>query len=1040
MKTALSDLISPTSMWRLLHKIDDVLGQMLSFEARLGDTAGILIDTLDVDAIWFVTIKPLPPFAIGRVRTPLTIAPDAKISIVDNNPPIADGWSATKSHLGQVISCNTPFFSGVNGTQNDQFDSDLGDALFSTFNTTPLAIIPLVADEVSLGALVLGNQSQPPVQFSDNAQDFLVYLGKHIAKNLQNTDLVASSVRHAETLITLNQIAQTITSTLDIDDVIRKTMAGINRLLDVEAGSLLLIDEETGELYFKITLRGENKQVASHRLRSDEGIVGWVITNNKPAIVNNPATDKRFFSKIDHSTGFTTENILCVPLIVQGKPIGVLELLNKRSGLFDEDDQELLVSMAAVLGVALNNAMLYEESQERVHIKEIISQMTAVINAGHGLSETAKIVFKQFRRLFSFDHISISLLDDSKEKIRQWIFYEHGSIEHTKQHIPLEGSELAQIIEQGQGHVIQNISQPTPEGKIHPDNEIFRLDNIKSKVVVPLVAQETPYGSLSLGSREVETYGLRELKLLEQLTPQLAITIDKALLIDTMERRTTELQLLNHLGEMLVSTTDLEIIVDTTLNMLPRLLPGDVHGVVIAGDEGAHVGVAVPFSFNKTIRITKEIFDIFIELNDSYESLEIISSKSVAGNMPVPVEWEPVTVMSLPILTPQGAQGIIYLASGQNEDFSDNVIRIFALIVSQISATIANAHLFQQVEQERARLEAILASITDAVLVVNRKGRIVLDNPAAREILSATESQSGRLLAESTNLNTLIELFDSAIQGNNLTGEILLDDGRTFFTSLSPVHIGEANVIGWVATMQDVSHFKELDELKNDFVSSVSHDLRSPLSTILLAVNLVGETGELNKDQQELIAAVDKHVRAMGDLIDDILDVGKIEAGIDMEMEPCNLTSIIETVTEILKPQAIDKTIDLSSQLDKDLPLVMANTTRMHQVIHNLVGNAIKYTPNEGKVVVKAYPKDGEMRVQVIDTGMGIPTSDQSHIFEKFYRVQNDQAVKIKGTGLGLAITKGIIEKHHGRIWLESVFGEGTTFTIALPLQPENNP
>jgi|GEM_PF-1701660 len=1039
MKTELTELKSSISMWQLLHKLDESLSQRSPFEARLEKAADILIDALDIDAIWFLTLRPLPPMAYGVMRTPLTIAPNAKISVVDTCPPIPNSWSASKSHLGKAIACNTPFFIETNGVQDSQIDSDLGDILFQTFETIPAAIVPLVADDVTLGALIFGHQSQPPPQFSEDMRDFLGYLGKHIAKTLQSAELVGYSARHAETLVTLNQIAQTITSTLDIEDVVQKTMAGINRLLDVEAGSLLLVDEESGELYFKITLRGENKQVTSHRLQQDEGIAGWVVTNNKPAIVNNPATDKRFSSKIDRAIGFNTEMVLCVPLIVQGKPIGALELLNKRSGPFDEDDQELLVSMAASLGVALQNASLYEESQERVYINEIINQMAAVINAGQSLTETAKIIFKQFRRLFSFDHISISLLDDSKEKIRQWAFYEHGSIEHTKQPIPLKGSELAQLIKKGQGHITSDISKLTSGHKIPPDDEIFQLDNIKSKVVVPLIAQESPYGSLSLGSREAGTYGLHELKLLEQLTPQLAIAIDKALLIDTMGRRTTELQLLNHLGEMLASTIDLEVIIDTTLNMLPRLLPGDVHGIVIAGDDGAYAGVAVPFSFNKTIKTTQEIFNTFRELNDAYQSLELVSTKSIAGNMPVPADWEPTTAMSLPILTRQGAQGLIYLASSQQEDFSNDVLRIFSLIVSQIAATIANAHLFHQVEQERARLAAILASITDAVLVVNRNGRIVLDNPVAREVLSATEPQSGRLLAESTSLNTLVDLFDSAMQGNNPTGEIVLDDGRTFFTSLSPVSIGETDIIGWVATMQDVSHFKELNELKNDFVSSVSHDLRSPLSTILLAINLVGETGELNKDQRELLTTVDKHVRAMGDLIDDILDVGKIEAGIDMEMEPCDLTPIIETVTEILMPQAMDKTIDLSSKLDKNLPLVMANTTRMHQVIHNLVGNAIKYTPNEGKVVVKAYPKDGEMRVQVADSGMGIPTSDQSHIFEKFYRVQNDQALKIKGTGLGLAITKGIIEKHQGRIWLESVFGEGTTFTIALPLYTKNN-
>jgi signal transduction histidine kinase len=280
----------------------------------------------------------------------------------------------------------------------------------------------------------------------------------------------------------------------------------------------------------------------------------------------------------------------------------------------------------------------------------------------------------------------------------------------------------------------------------------------------------------------------------------------------------------------------------------------------------------------------------------------------------------------------------------------------------------------------------------------------------------------------------LIELFNSAMLEGKLTGEIPLRNGRTFFANLSPVSAGDGNVVGWVATMQDVSHFKELNQLKNDFVNTVSHDLRSPLSGILLAVNMVSEVGQVNSDQRQLLQVVEKRVKGMSELIDDLLDVGKIEAGIDMEMEPQNITAIIEDVTVALTPQLQEKNIQYNSLLDESLPPVLVNAARLRQVIYNLVGNAIKYTNDQGCITVKAFAQDGEVRVQVGDTGTGIPASDQPHIFEKFYRVRGEHTLAVKGTGLGLAIAKSIVEKHHGRIWLESVFGEGSTFTLALPV------
>lgn len=1031
MKTQLTKTQSTTSIWQLLHKIDNCLGQSLPLASRLEQISNVLIEALAVDAVWFVINSPLPAMACGVMHTPLSVDPQAKISIVDNAPPTKYTWPPSNTLLEKAIVSQEPVFIEPSAANNCCADSDLGDVLFDTFQTTPLAVVPLIVDNTPLGALVVGNKTGRTAALSTETQDMLTFFGKHLAQNLQNAYLVHRSARHADVLLTLNQIAQTITSSLDIDDVLQKTMTGINTILDVEAGSLLLLDEIANELYFKITLRGENRQVTSYRLKSDEGIAGWVVQHNQPAIVNNPATDTRFSSKIDKAIGFNTRNVLCVPLLVQGKPTGALEILNKHTDSFNEGDQELLVSMSAALSIALQNATLYEAAQERAYLNQIIGQFTAAINVGQSLEETAKLIYQQFAKLFTFDHMSISLLDSTKENVRQWTLGEYGSIEQPRRITPLKRSRLAQIVSTGQGYIENNI---TTQPQLPPDDHILLIDNVKSIITTPLIIHKAPYGSLTLGSHKKNLYTDKDLNLLEQLTPRVATAVDKAMLIDTMEQRTAELQMLNRLGEMLVSTTEIGVIVDTTLHMLPRLLPGDIQGVVIASEEGSYAGIAVPFGFDHIHQTVTNIFNTFLEMREDDVFTELVSTKSIAGNLPVPDKWEPVTVLSLPILTSRGAQGVIYMASGQDESLGDDLLRIFSLVVSQISAAVENAHLFQQIEQERARLAAILTSSTDAVLVVNRNGRIVLDNPAAWEVLGSTTSQSGRQLAESTNLDTLIELFDAAMHGGSTTGELLLQDGRTFFANLSPVSVEGSAIIGWVATMQDVSHFKELDELKSDFVNTVSHDLRSPLGSILIASNLIPQTGEVNEDQQELLDLIEGRVKSMGQLIDDLLDVGRIEAGIDMEMEPCSLTTIIKDVSVALAPHAYDKEIHLDKVIDKDLPLILANHTRIQQVMHNLVSNAIKYTPHSGEVTIKAFPHKQEVWTQIRDTGVGIPSSDQPHIFEKFYRVRGEHVIDIKGTGLGLAIAKGIVEKHNGRIWLDSVLGEGSTFTVALPI------
>jgi PAS domain S-box-containing protein len=1039
MKTQLSDLRLPSSVWQSFHQIDNLMGRSLPWLKRLDQINAILLTTLDVDAVWLLTIKPLPAAACGIVRTPLSVAPNAQVEIIDQAPPIDDIWPQPDSLLGQVIASKQPYFvhpnlSPLDNATNGQTDSDLGDVLFGTFNTTPAAIVPLVSSDQPVGALIVASHDLDKMPLSAETQNVLIYLGTHLGATLQNAHLLDQSRRHANAMDTLNQIANTITSSLDLDEVLRRTMGGINEMLDVEAGSILLVDEVTSELYFKLTLRGENPQITSFRLKWGEGLAGWVVANNQPTISNHAQSDKRFYHAIDEAIGFETKTVLCVPLVVQGIAIGAIEVINKRSGQFDRDDMELLTAMAAAVGIALENANLVEEAQERAQHHEMINQIVTAANAGYGLSETGRIIFEQLGRLLPFHHLSVSLLDSSpRDTFRQWTFSQYGAIEHTKSSIPLKDSALAHLIELKAPYLEEDISAQANR-QFYPDEIILREDRIKTKVSILLSSPKGPFGSLNLGYRQAGMFSQPKLNLLNEIVHQISTAIEKAWLIDVMERRANELQTLNHLGEMLSSTTDLRLIMDTTLNMLPRLLGGDVQGVIIAEDEGCHLGVAVPYGFTKTEEIINQIFNTYIELKDIPTALPLLTRKSIPGNVPVPANWQPVSVLSLPVLTRQGLLGVIYRASGKNEQPGDDVLRIFSLVVSQITAAVENAFLFRQVEQERARLAAILASSTDAVLVVDRHGRIVLDNPASWDVLEVENSQSEQLLTEVTQNKTLIQLFEAAMQGDEPTGEIPLMDGRTFFANLSPVSTGEAGVIGWVATMQDVSHFKELNEMKSDFVNAVSHDLRSPLSGILIATHLIPQLGLINEAQHEMLETVENRVKSMSALIDDLLDVGKIEAGIDIDMEPCPISPIIGEVIHSLMHLAENKPIQLISQIDNDLPLIMANSTRLRQVMNNLISNAIKYTHPEGRVVVKGFRQDNEIRIQVIDDGIGIPATDQPHIFEKFYRVRGDHMAGIKGTGLGLALAKGIVEKHRGRIWLESVLGEGSTFTIALPI------
>ena len=228
---------------------------------------------------------------------------------------------------------------------------------------------------------------------------------------------------------------------------------------------------------------------------------------------------------------------------------------------------------------------------------------------------------------------------------------------------------------------------------------------------------------------------------------------------------------------------------------------------------------------------------------------------------------------------------------------------------------------------------------------------------------------------------------------------------------------------------------QELDKMKSDFFSSVSHELRTPLTTINLGIGLLkaGAEGEITENQEKLLVTLQKESKRMIEIVNSLLDLSKMEAGMmSYTFEQKDLTPLIHMAIQEMGPLAESKKINLEVELAEKLPIINIDRERLLQVLRNLIGNAVKFTPDAGQVKILARSIDGGVEVSVADTGPGIPTEDLSTIFEKFRQV-NSEASQIKGTGLGLAIAKQVITRHGGKIWAESVSGGGSTFVFVLP-------
>ena len=237
---------------------------------------------------------------------------------------------------------------------------------------------------------------------------------------------------------------------------------------------------------------------------------------------------------------------------------------------------------------------------------------------------------------------------------------------------------------------------------------------------------------------------------------------------------------------------------------------------------------------------------------------------------------------------------------------------------------------------------------------------------------------------------------------------------------------------------------KELDHLKSDFVSHVSHELRTPLTAIKGAVDLILRevAGPLTEKQIHYLTRVRSNTQHLAGLINDLLDLAKIESGrIEVKSSRVSLSGLVHEVAESLRPVAAEKVIALEAIIREPSILVWADRDKINQVLTNLIGNAIKFTPVQGRVTVSASRNGGEsVQVSVSDTGPGVPADEKEKIFAKFYRIAEVNGENSKGTGLGLAISKALVELHGGKIWVESEEGGGSTFSFTLPLSgPQNS-
>ncbi len=421
------------------------------------------------------------------------------------------------------------------------------------------------------------------------------------------------------------------------------------------------------------------------------------------------------------------------------------------------------------------------------------------------------------------------------------------------------------------------------------------------------------------------------------------------------------------------------------------------------------------------------------------ETLLIIPSRTRIKRLGVPTGAPlPNALAAIPIQTTSGISGFFWVAYMQPHRFLDPEVKFLNTLTGQAGLAVANANLYASAEVGKRRLESVLRSTPEPVLVVSGEGGLLLANHAAEQLADLVSSeqgsgQGGKILSE--GLLSFIQLSSGK---GDVAEELVLENGHTYLVSLSDVSVDELKG-GMVCVLRDITDYKKLEKLKSEYVATVSHDLKNPLGMMRGYATMIQMVGDLNEQQKTYTAKVIEEIDNIARMADNLLDVGRIDSGVNLQIEKISPSSLIDDVIALLQPQAMNRKVQILKELTLSQELTIdADRALLQRALYNLIDNAVKYSPIGGQVNLRMDSQDKDVTFVIQDHGPGIAPLDLKTIFEGYTRVGKPENTAQRATGLGLSIVKSVAERHGGKAWAESNLGKGSTFYLQIPQRQTN--
>lgn len=531
------------------------------------------------------------------------------------------------------------------------------------------------------------------------------------------------------------------------------------------------------------------------------------------------------------------------------------------------------------------------------------------------------------------------------------------------------------------------------------------------------------------------------------MTSNINLLEQNRLLSQEVKRRIDQMSAINAVSSAVGYTLDLDYTLETAMQTVIDVVGADATGIsLINHDNNELVLRAQKGWIHDFVRENPMRIPIGEGLSGQViENDDVIVKNTLDGSEPYAVPRFSEERFRSMAMAPMHARGriigILSIMSNHENQFDDEVIELLRIIADTVGVALGNARLYEDSVEQRTRLGAVLDSTADGIIATDRNSRINLCNDRAEVMLNVREDDLlGVPLREAPIPDRVCSLLQQALadrDGTEKTFKVTTDDDRVLAMTASPVYVesqleSSATTDGWVIVLQDVTHQREAELARAEFIQAAAHDMRNPLSVTRSALGMLRESNDGDKTA-EIIELAMGGVERIQDLIDDLLKLEHIESGYDINMVDVNLIDIMNEVVKEARPLIEERSQHCELRIEENLPNIQGDADWLKRALHNYLGNAIKYTPKTGKIKITVYTKDGLAHLEIIDNGPGIPQKDHARLFERFYRVRETQTT-IKGSGLGLAIVKSVAEAHGGTVYVRSKHGEGSTFGFTIPL------